>query len=166
MGLAYLYKRYKFLFIFIKHYTSNQEGELQRERERKQVNLSDDIHDSLKYTFGWVLIEPRELLKRTWWGQFLNSFTHLETAGLDAVPEVATTISSLGSDFKKLNLPPLDWFEWSDVCWSGPVCGLNCHKPTLFDRILFGIGTYLFSRLWHKYMYIYIFIYIRFCEVV
>ena len=64
--MAYLYKRYKFLFIFIKHYTSNQEGELQRERERKQVNLSDDIHDSLKYTFGWVLIEPRELLKRTW----------------------------------------------------------------------------------------------------
>ena len=41
-----------------------------------------------------------------------------------------------------------------EICWSGPVYGLNCHKLNLVDQILFVIGTS--SADFDIYIYIYI----------
>ena len=43
-----------------------------------------------------------------------------------------------------------------EICWVGPVCGLNCHKPNFVDQILFGIVTHLLADF-DIYIYIYIY---------
>ena len=42
-----------------------------------------------------------------------------------------------------------------EICWVGLVCGLNCHKPSFVDQILFVIGN-PFSVDFNIYIYIYI----------